>query len=314
MRLARSFLVAGLLATVSIASPRASVNAQSLPKLAVATTPLDIGAEVLWAKDLGFFKQAGLDVDVSLMNNGSAIAAAVASGAVEIAQANLVSLASAHERGLPFVLIAPGGLYAATNPTTALVVARNAPLRSAKDLVGKTVAISGIKNITQVAVQAWLAQNGIDGAAVHFIELPFPQMGTALAAGRVDAAVIAEPDLSRSLAEDGRILAPVYDAIGKNFLVGAWFSTGDWAKAHPDLVKRFAAAIAETAAWANHHHAESARILERYTKIPVSSATRRVTWADRLDPGEIEPLIDATARASVLRAPFPATELFAPSR
>ena len=314
MALARSFLAAALLAAVSLASAGTTASAQSLTKITVATTPLDIGAEVLWAKDLGFFKKAGLDVDVSLMNNGSAIAAAVASGAVEVAQANIVSLASAHERGLPFVLIAPGGLYAGTNPTTALVVAQNAPLRNAKDLVGKTVAISGIKNITQVAVQAWLAQSGIDAAAVHFIELPFPQMGPALAAGRVDAAVIAEPDLSRALAQGGRVLAPVYDAIGKNFLVGAWFSTSAWANAHPDIVKRFAGAIAETATWANHHHAESARILESYTKVPVSSATRRVTWADRLDPGEIQPLIDATARASVLRAPFPAADLLAPPR
>lgn len=314
MRRTLSLLTAGALALAAFSLPNASASAQSVAAIKVATTPLDIGAEVLWAKDRGFFKKAGLDVDVTLMNNGSAIAAAVASGAVDIAQANIVSLATAHERGLPFVLIAPGGLYASTNPTTALVVPQNSPLRGPGDLAGKTVAISGIKNITQVAVQSWLAQSGVDVATVHFLELPFPQMGPALTAGRVDAAVIAEPDLSDTLAKNGRVLAPVYDAIGKNFLVGAWFSTGDWARAHPDLVKRFAAAIAETAAWANAHHAESARILEKYTKIPVAGGMRRVTWADRLDPAEIQPLIDATARTHVLGAPFPASALLAPTR
>ncbi|HTJ26449.1 MAG TPA: ABC transporter substrate-binding protein [Candidatus Limnocylindria bacterium] len=308
-----SLLRTGLLAALTAASFTGAARAQGVATLRVATTPLDIGAEVLFAKDEGFFAKAGLDVDVELMNNGSAIAAAVASGAVDVAQANIVSLATAHERGIPFVLVAPGGFYASANPTTALVVAKTSPVHGPKDLAGKTIAISGIKNITQVAAQSWLARSGVDVANVHFIELPFPQMGPALAGGRVDAAVIAEPDLSDVLAQGGRVVSPVYDAIGKNFLVGAWFTTAAWSRAHPDLVRRFAAAIAQTAAWANTHQAESARVLEKYTKIAVPSGMRRATWAVRLDPAQVQPLIDASARTNVLRAPFPAAELIAPT-
>ena len=67
--------------------------------------PKTTKAQVLWAKDEGFLKKAGIDADITLINNGAAIASAVAAGAVDIGQANLVSLATAHERGLPFVLI-----------------------------------------------------------------------------------------------------------------------------------------------------------------------------------------------------------------
>jgi NitT/TauT family transport system substrate-binding protein len=297
---------------VAAGAPRPA-PAQSPPApLRVATTPIDIGAQVLWAKDAGFLKRAGVDADITLINNGAAIAAAVASGAVDIGQANLVSLATAHERGLPFVLIAPGGFYTSSEPTTALVVARSSPVKTAKDLIGKTIAVSGIKNITQVGASAWLDQNGADPSKVSWIELPFPQMAPALAAGRVDAAVIAEPELSEATAANARVLAPVYSAVAQEFLIGAWFARADWVKAHPDQVKRFAAAIAETSRWANAHHAESAQILQKYTKQSVSPATKRVRWAERLDAAEAQPLIDASAKYTVIKASFPAAEMIAP--
>ena len=310
-RAVRAAVFATVAALVLGAAGAPPATAQQPPVLRVATTPIDIGGQVLWAKEEGFLKKAGVDAEITLINNGAAIAAAVASGAVDIGQANLVSLATAHERGLPFVLIAPGGFYTSTEPTTALVVAKSSPVKSAKDLSGKTIAVSGIKNITQVGASAWLDQNGGDVGSVKWIELPFPQMAPALAASRVDAAVIAEPELSDSLAHDARLLAPVYTSIAKEFLIGAWFARADWVKAHPDAVKRFAAAIAETSRWANAHHAESAKVLEKYTKQPISASIRRVRWADRLDPAEVQPLIDASAKYKVIKAPFPAAELIA---
>ncbi|MEA2689803.1 MAG: NitT/TauT family transport system substrate-binding protein, partial [Candidatus Eremiobacteraeota bacterium] len=116
----RAALFAALGALLVLAGGAPPAHADPLPVLRVATTPIDIGAQVLWAKDEGFLKKAGVDAEISLINNGAAIAAAVASGAVDIGQANLVSLATAHERGLPFVLIAPGGFYTSSEPTTAL--------------------------------------------------------------------------------------------------------------------------------------------------------------------------------------------------
>lgn len=303
---------AALAAAVAVALlPAAPAHSQALTKLRVATTPIDIGAEVLWAKDLGYFKKAGLDVDVQLIGNGAAIASALTGGALDIAQGNLVTLATAHERGLPFVLIAPAGTYNAASPTTQMVVAKNAALKSAKDLNGKTVAVSGLQNITQIAAEDWMTQNGGDPSTVHWVEVPFAQMDAAIASNRVQAAVVAEPFLSAALDKDCKLFAPVYDAVAKRFLIGAWFTTSAWAKAHPDVVKRFADVIEETAKWANTHHAESAVILGKYTKAPIKSNIKRASFAERLTPAEVQPLIDATARTKILKKSFPATDLFA---
>jgi len=286
-------------------------GAQSTAKIRVATTPIELGAEVLYAQDQGFFKKAGVDVDVQIMDSGAAIAAAVASGSLDVAQGNLVTLATAHERGLPFVVVAPAGLYSANDPTTSLVVSKTSALKTAKDLEGKTVALNGLRNITQIGADAWIDQNGGDYAKVHYVEMPFPQMGAALEAGRIDAAVIAEPELSTALAGGARVIAQPYTSIAKQFLIGGWFTTGAWAKAHPAELKRFVGAIVEAGKWANGHRAESARILEKYTKIRVSPSMKRTIYAERLNPGDIQPLIDAAAKYKSIKSGFPAAELIA---
>ena len=55
------------------------------------------------ASDGGFFKAAGIDVTFVGGNNGQAIAAGVAGGAIDIGMSNTVSLVQARANGLPFI-------------------------------------------------------------------------------------------------------------------------------------------------------------------------------------------------------------------
>jgi NitT/TauT family transport system substrate-binding protein len=283
---------------------------QEAVKLTIATTPIDIGAEPFYAQDEGFFKNAGIDATIQIISNGGAITAAVVGGSVDIAQSNIVSLATAHEKGLDLVIIAPAGAYSSKSPTTALVVAKNSPIKTAKDLDGKTIAGNGLKNITQVGAFAWMSKNGGDPSTTKFTELPFSQMSTALTAGRVDAAVLPEPELSSALADGSvRVLGNCYDGIANNFLIGAWFTTTAWAKAHPDAVKRFQQAMIKTANWANKNQTASGAILTKYTKIPAAPNMRRSVYGTKLDG--MQPLIDASAKYGVLGKTFAANDMIA---
>jgi len=109
---------------------------------------------------MGFFKKAGLDVEITTLNNGGLISAGVAAGTFDVAQSAVSSVASAHERGINFVIIAPAALWTSDRPTSALVVAKNSPLASAKDFDGKTIAVNGLRNVTQVGPEAWIEQGG----------------------------------------------------------------------------------------------------------------------------------------------------------
>jgi NitT/TauT family transport system substrate-binding protein len=284
-------------ALFALASPGRS---QPVTTIHVTTVPIDAGAEVYYAKDLGYFAKAGLDVEITPAPNGGAAAASVAGGAVDIGYADMISISSAFGNHVPFVVIAPAALHVSTAPTTVLVVLPNSPIKTAKDLDGKVIAGSGLGTISGYAPRAWIEKN---------VELAFPSMQPALEAGRIDAAAIAEPFLTAAKKTD-RVLASPYDAVAKQFLVSAYFTTAPWAKDHPDVVARFASAIHDAAVWANKNHAQSADILLKYAKIDPSLASQmtRSRYGEQLSPALMQPAIDVAAKYSKF-PPFPAEEL-----
>ena len=105
------------------------------------------------------------------------------------------------------------------------------------------------------------------------------------------------------------MLAQTQRAIGPRFLIGAYFSTDAWARAHPDLVRKIDAVMIEAARWANANHARSAEILEQYTKIALSPNQVRTPYAETLDVAVMQPLIDACIRDHVLGAGFSAATM-----
>jgi NitT/TauT family transport system substrate-binding protein len=301
--------VAGLL----VASP---ALAQTRQPIHVVTIPIDSGSQAFYAKDGGFFDKAGLDAKVDTITSGPAIIAAVLGGSDDVGFSNLVSLETAYKRGQPIVLIAAAGLFVESAPTTLLMVDKSATIKTGKDLDGKIVATNGLKNIGQFAPAAWIDKNGGDSSTVKFVEMPFPEMAGALAQHRIDAAIIAEPTLSDAKTTT-RVLGNAYAAIGDTYLIGAWFTTAAWAKAHPDLVARFVQAMRDSAAWANANPAKSAVILSKYATIDpkVAAGMTRARFAETLTPALVQPTIDVSAKYKAFDAPFPAQEMiYLPAR
>ena len=70
--LSRGLFVGGLLAATAV--PRA-VEAQTTATLRVGAVPVESFAEAYYARDMGFFTNAGLDVEIQIMSTSSAIAA-----------------------------------------------------------------------------------------------------------------------------------------------------------------------------------------------------------------------------------------------
>jgi NitT/TauT family transport system substrate-binding protein len=302
-------LLALALATAAAPAPAA---AQSLPVLRIAVLPTDSVSEAFDALELGIFKRDGLDVQLTMLSNGPAVAAAVAGGAVDIGASSLVNLAIAHQHGVPIGLIAPAGIYSSRAATIGLVVLKSSPIRSAKDLDGKIVGVDSLKSLATTTTSAWADRNGGDAKSLKFVEMGFGPMGAALESGRVDAAYIAEPALDAVLAGSGRLLAKPLDAVANTFVLGAWFSTLDFAAQHPDLIRRFVQAMIETADWANKNPRAAGAILAKYTQTPVNDTIPRLPQAGTFDPAMVQPLLDACAKYGVLDRPIAATELYVP--
>jgi NitT/TauT family transport system substrate-binding protein len=276
-----------------------------LPVLAAPVTinvislPSDTAGTVYYADELGYFKAAGLDVHITDMTASPPIVAAVASGAGDIGFSVVTSTAVAHERGIPVRFIAPGAMWITANGTAQLVVAKDSPLQSAASFNGKTIAVTGLADLTYYGTKAWLERNGGDTSTIKWVELSFPEMAAAVAQHRVDAAMIAEPFLEASKPQV-KLIAPVDDAIAPRFMSTGWIATNDWIKTHPAEAAKFADVMLKAAAWANTHKKESAQILLKHTRItPETAATmNRVDYATVLDPKMMQPSIDAAAKYS----------------
>jgi NitT/TauT family transport system substrate-binding protein len=292
-------------------------GAQSSTTIRIGIQPVEAAAAVYFAKQMGFFANAGLDSDIRPLQNTPAIAAAIASDAVDIGFITVDVLAAIHEKGIPAIAIAPANEYLspATLRTNALVLSADSRVQSAKELNGKTIAVAGLHTLSETATRVWVDQNGGDSSTLKFVEVPFPAMASALAADRIDGAWVVEPFVGTA-AKSGRVLAYGFEGVAKHFISGVWFADPQWAKSHADVVRRFAGAMQETAVWANKNQAKSGEMLAKFTNIDpgVIAVMARVHYPEQMTAALVQPLIDASAKYQGF-ASFPAQEvIYTPSR
>jgi NitT/TauT family transport system substrate-binding protein len=286
--------------------------AQAPLSLRVAANANDTYAAAYYAQDNGFFTRAGLNVDLQTISNGAAITAAVTGGTIDVGVAVPVTLANAYLRGIPVVIIAAGSMSTASIPATRLCVLENSDVKTAKDLEGKTVALNALGVGLDISLDAYLVKNGADYTKVKLIEVPFSEMGVALERRTVDAAVITEPSYTLiSKQTRVKMLTNVSAGIGTDYVSSCWFTTREFARTHPEHVRRFVRAIYDAQRWGNTHHDESGLILAKYSKMDVTltHAMLRAQYADRLRAQDVQPFLDAAVKFGGLPSPVSAANL-----
>jgi NitT/TauT family transport system substrate-binding protein len=308
------------LAATLVAGYQRAASAQSHFPLRLGTVPIDSGAEPFYGLEQGFFAKHGLDLTVQKMNSGPAIIAAVVSGSLDVGFSNLFSTITAVQHGIPLIAVAPAAMHVATSPAEALIVMKDSPIRGPKDVAGKTLAVIELQGIAHLSAQAWVDDGGGNSSTVKFLELPNRSMLAALEEGRIDVASVASSDypLIGTPASTVRILGDPFNTISSRFLASAWIAARPWAAANADVVGRFAAAMQETAQWANTHHEESGAILMKESKVTpegLRSMQRfRMSYGEAMEPQLIQPVIAMEVRYGAIPKPFPATDLIAPTK
>jgi NitT/TauT family transport system substrate-binding protein len=286
--------------------------AQGAAPLRVATTPNDTFAEAYYAQDAGFFRKAGLDVDLQTFTNGQQVVTAVTTGTADIGVSNPVSVIQAVQHDVPLVCLASGAVYTSEIPQTALFVAKDAPYRTAKDLVGQTIGLGSLRDLSTAGVAAWLAANGVDMTSLKVVEVPFGEMGPALARGTIQTASIPEPAQDAAKSQI-RLLANYFDVVAKRFTLCISVTTPAFLTQHRETARRFTEATYTAAKWANAHHPESAAILSKYSHIDVAVTSRmtRAVYAESTVVPELQPVIDVAYKYKLITAPLRAAELMA---
>jgi NitT/TauT family transport system substrate-binding protein len=301
-----------LLALAALAATTSRAAAQTLTPIKVGTAPGWTLAEGYLAQSLGFLRAAGLDAELHPAQSGGLMTAAVIGGAIDVAVTNTGSVADAYSHGLPVALFAPSTLAIAGSPNSTLCVLRESPIRTARDLIGKTIALATLHDLQQAALMEWLTKNNGDIKATNYVEIPPPSMIVALKAGRIDAAVMSE-FYSAVARPDARVLGRPYEALGPAIMTSGWIAKRTWLTENPTTAQRFSAAMRTTARWVAGHQTEMLGVMETVTGVPRATLDEmgRLSLGETLRVTQIQPIINAAAKYGFLPRAFPATDMIA---
>ena len=311
----RSALLA--LSTAALGATSLPAFAQSSETVRFGIVPVEEAALPYYAQEKGFFKAAGVTVELSFLPNGGSVTSGILGNALDVGVTNSGSMSNAYIKGLPLQMLACGAVYSPSSPISHLAVGKSSGIKTAKDLAGKTFSVSTLHDMIQGTVLAWIDKNGGDWKSVNFIEMPPPQMAAAIVAKRIDGGAIVEPFFT-SAKDDLFNLGYNYSAVNndKPFQTLGIAASKDWLAKNAATGKKVASAIHEAAKWANNpkNHAECEKMLAAYTKIDpaIIAGYPRLSFAESNNPALLQPVIDMLTKYTFIAHGFSAGDLFGP--
>ena len=310
----RLLCVAAVAAALLAGGSAALAQPSSVTTIRVVASAGDDLLPLWYAQSTGMFRAAGLNVVLDKAASGAVSTQAIVAGAGDVGRVSLISLVSAHVRGIPFVLIAPAAIHRKqTSVNDGILVAAGAPFRTVLDLQGKTVSSTELGSIGALGLRALIDAQGGDSSTVHWIELPATAAAAAIEAGRIDAGISNEPALSRDLATGKvRVLDDMLDGYRGEILEGAYFSMRDYAVANRDALARFARVLRQASVYVNAHVSDVLPLLIANTGLDPDVAARmhHALLGTVFDPAQVQPVVDVTAEYGVIPHGFDAREMF----
>lgn len=273
----------------------AAAGSGGATQLNVAAIAIVDVAPIYLGKAKGFFAEQNLELTIQNVRGGAEAVPGVTSGQFQFAFANVISLMLASSKGLPLKVVAAGNFSTGTTEDFGgIVVPPGSAIKTMKDLEGKTMSVNQINNIGGITIRASMRKAGGDPDKIKFIEVPFPEMPAALGQARVDAAWIVEPFFTVARNQGATVLNWNFVDTAPKLQISAYFTTKDYAKNNPDVVKRFVAAINKSLSYTAEHPDEARAILLTYTKIEKAIADKLnlPLWSPQINKESIGVLAD----------------------
>ncbi|MGG1943795.1 ABC transporter substrate-binding protein [Trinickia sp. NRRL B-1857] len=217
-----------------------SIHAQSKPQVIIGYE--DNGADpymVSMAEHL-FEHHMNADVQYKLFSSGPAAMSALASNSLSfMCGLGVPPLVTAIAQGLPMTIVYNQERY--TN-AAGIVVKPESGIHDVAGLQGKKIAIvAGSQASFELAT--FLAEAHVPYSAVTQINMAPPQMRTSWVTGAIDAAIVWDPVFSALRTAGGKAIKTDGDLPRGASSYNVCIANADWAKAHPDLVRGFVAAL-----------------------------------------------------------------------
>ncbi len=256
----------------ALASLAATVSAQSIPNIKVAFNAPGDEAKLLMRQRPELFPAIGRDykIDWVQLQGTATVSQALIVGTADCGINAPLTLAQAIVgANLEPVLIGATNGESPQSFTSYWVVKEDSPIRSVKELKGKTVAVNTIGSQMHAFGRIWLKLNGLDpDHDVRFAEIPFPLAETALRQGRVDAIVLVQPFASKAEKTGGlRKLGALRD-VQPNLLNLIEVCRKGFVDKQPNVAAQYAKDFAAASKRFSDDHAASITLISDTLKVP----------------------------------------------
>jgi NitT/TauT family transport system substrate-binding protein len=206
--------VAGL-ALLGVLALAGSAGAQGR-KVKVGVLKLSSSAPIFLGVERGTFREFGIEPELVYFQAAQPVAVAIAAGEIDVGATGLTAgLYNVVAGGEKVWVVADKGREWPGHPLTALVVQKDGPVRSLRDLKGRKVGITQLGSTFHYMLGNLLEREGMALADVEAAPLrALGAMAEALQARRVDAILIPQPFAGTAVDQGfGRVLFWVGDRL-----------------------------------------------------------------------------------------------------
>ena len=216
------------------------------------------------------------------------------------------------EQGVPIHIV-----YLGHRDGSTVIVPKSSTARTLRDLKGKTFARPSKFSNQYLVITKLMEDEGMQPDDLEFVDMPPPDMPSALAAGAIDAYFIGEPFAAKAeLAGTGRVLYYAKD-IWPHFISCVLVVRDELIDEHPEIVRDLVRGIAESGEWIERHRLEAARIAAPYyrqdqkllefvlTQPPDRVSYRQLTPSDE----DLSSIMHYALKAGILRKPIRIADL-----
>jgi len=187
------------------------------------------------------------------------VAESMKSGRLEATFMTVPLAMKLREQGLPVKIV-----YLGHRDGSTVMVRPDLDVNGLADLRGRRFAIPSKYSNQYLVIRKLMNDHGVDPKSIDFVELPPPDMPTALAAKAIDAYFVGEPFPAKAeLSGEGRVLYHVKD-IWPNFISCALVVQERLIRERPNVVANLVRSIAESGEWAETHRMEAAHVAAPY--------------------------------------------------
>ncbi|ROT32043.1 ABC transporter substrate-binding protein [Micromonospora sp. HM5-17] len=279
MKFARTFGVAALATTLLLGAAGCSDSSDdggdgktaSLEKITYLTSFGNFGRDAYaWvAKEKGYFKEAGFDVDIKPGNATSENLKMISTGQAMFSPLDLTGILLAKGQGQGQDIVAVAGIQQRT--MTAIMSLEGNGITRPADLEGKTLADSP-SSVVRNLFPTYAKLAGIDASKVKWVNgTPQTLIGT-LAGGGVDAIgqfVVGRPTVEAAAKGRKAVVLP-YSDIMKDLYGNVLVTSRKLATEKPEMVKRFVAALIKGLEYSIANPKEAGEILHK--NVPAAAA------------------------------------------